>query len=153
MPVADLHIVGDGIKRGELQQMVSSMGIDENVIFHGHLADPYPLLTLCDLLILPSLYEGMPNVLLEGMLCRIPVLATNTDAGAGEILRANPLGELVPTEDAEAIVTSIRNRFLQPEAWQSRREAAHRYVVENHSLKGWIDKMTRIFLKAAGKVR
>jgi glycosyltransferase involved in cell wall biosynthesis len=144
-PPIDLHIVGDGILRQELVGLARSLGIEDSVFFHGHLSDPFPLLKRCDLFVLPSLYEGLPNVLLEAMVCRIPILATNTEQGAGELLRRYPLGTLVPAGDAVALEKAMVDRFVTPDPWLSRLEPAREYVENHHSLKHWIEEMSDLF--------
>ncbi len=142
VPAADLHLVGEGVLRKELQSMVGSLGIQDSVIFHGQVHSPFSLLKQCDLLCLPSLYEGMPNALLEAMACRVPVLATNTTQGAGELLRTKPLGTLVPKANADELANAIKNRFDKPVPWLDKIESARTYVETHHSLRAWIEKIS-----------
>jgi glycosyltransferase involved in cell wall biosynthesis len=149
VPAADLHLVGEGVLRKELQSLVASLSIQDSVFFHGQVHSPFSLLKQCDLLCLPSLYEGMPNALLEAMACRVPVLATNTTQGAGELLRTNSLGTLVPQADAEELAKAIQSRFAKPAPWLDRIESARSYVETHHSLHTWIDKISQIIERIA----
>ena len=149
-PPVDLHIVGDGVLRRELHSLAMSLGLGESVFFHGHLSNPFSLLKRCDLMVLPSLYEGMPNVLLESMLCRVPVLASNTEQGAGELLRKHPLGSLVPKGNASELAAAIRNRFQHPREWIQRLDSAREYVMEHHSMAKWIEQMSSVFENVCG---
>ncbi len=151
VPDADLHLVGDGVLRKELQSLTASLGIEQNVFFHGQLHSPFSLLKQCDLLCLPSIYEGMPNVLLEAMACKVPVLATNTDQGAGELLRRYSLGTLVPRANAEELANALVDRFQRPAIWLQRLELARSYVETNHSLKVWIDNISQLLLRIVKK--
>ena len=151
VPAADLHLVGDGVLRKELQSLAANLGVTESVIFHGQVSSPFALLKQCDLFCLPSLYEGMPNALLEAMVCKIPVLATNTAQGAGEIFRTRPLGTLVSKANAEELASGLRDRFERPASWLSRIEAARDYVESNHSLHAWIDKISQVMSRVAKK--
>lgn len=150
-PPADLHLVGDGVLRKELQSLAANLGVAESVFFHGQVYSPFALLRQCDLLCLPSLYEGMPNALLEGMACEVPVLATNTAQGAGELLRANPLGTLVAKANVEELADAIRNRFENPAPWLARIKPARSYVETNHSMKVWIDNISQVLTGIAKK--
>jgi glycosyltransferase involved in cell wall biosynthesis len=143
----DLHLVGDGVLRRELQSLAESLGLGDSVFFHGHLSNPFPLLKRCDLMVLPSFYEGMPNVLLEAMLCRVPILATNTEQGAGELLRKHPLGSLVAKGNASEMANAIRHRFQHPSQWLERLDTAREHVIKHHSMEQWISQMSLIFEK------
>jgi glycosyltransferase involved in cell wall biosynthesis len=151
VPAADLHLVGDGVLRKELHSLVSNLGVEDSVFFHGQVSSPFALLKQCDLLCLPSLYEGMPNALLEAMACRVPILATNTAQGAGELLRAHPLGTLVAKANSEELANAIRDRFERPANWLARIEPARDYVETNHSMQVWIDRLAQVLDQAAKK--
>jgi glycosyltransferase involved in cell wall biosynthesis len=148
---ADLHLVGDGVLRRELQSLTASLGIEDNVFFHGQMQSPYALLKQCDLLCLPSIYEGMPNVLLEAMACKVPILATNTDQGAGELLRTHALGTLVARANSEELANALLDRFQRPAPWLAKIELARKYVESNHGLQAWIDNMSELLERIAKK--
>ena len=148
---ADLHLVGEGVLRKELQSLASNLGIEKNVFFHGQLHSPFSLLKQCDLLCLPSIYEGMPNVLLEAMVCKVPVLATNTDQGAGELLRAQSIGTLVPRANVDELANALIDRFQRPAPWLEKIEQARKYVEINHSLSVWIDNISQLLMRIANK--
>ncbi len=144
-PPVLLHLLGDGVLRKELESLVASLGLHDQVLFHGHQANPFSLLAQSDLFILPSLYEGLPNAVLEAMVCRVPVVATNTEGGAGELFRRTGLGGLVPVADSVALAEAIHDRFTTPEPWTNRIAPAHRFVMENHRIEGWIETLSEIF--------
>lgn len=147
-PPVDLHLIGDGVCRKELERLALDCGMAEHVFFHGHLDNPLPHLNQCDLFVLPSLYEGLPNVLLEAMACNAPILATNTESGAGEILRSHPLGSLAEPGDAVALAEQIQDRFKNEDFWRKRLGLAREFVVGRHDLRSWIRRMTQIFVDA-----
>ena len=150
-PAADLHVVGDGVLRKELQSLTASLHIADCVFFHGQIHSPFSLLKQCDLLVLPSLYEGMPNALLEAMVCRVPVLATNTAQGAGELLRNHLIGTLVSKANANEMADAIQDRFQRPTPWLEKIDAAREYVEKNHCLQTWIDNISQLLLQIAKK--
>ncbi len=151
VPPADLHLVGDGVLRKELQSLAASLGIEDSVFFHGQIQSPFPLLKQCDLLCLPSIYEGMPNVLLEAMACQVPILATNTTQGAGELLRTHSLGTLVPKANAEELAKALQDRFVNPAPWLEKLALARAYVETHHSLRTWIENISQILENIARK--
>jgi glycosyltransferase involved in cell wall biosynthesis len=65
--------------------------------------------------VLPSRYEGLPNVLVEAMACAVPVVATDCPAGSGEIVRHGDNGLLVPVGDAGAMAGAIERVLTEPD--------------------------------------
>lgn len=111
-----LIIIGDGELRNELEEKVKGLGLKDIVHFKGiRPHDEIPLwMNACDLLCLPSLNEGMPNVILEASACGTPVVATKV-GGIPEILIDGKNGYLVPPRDphklADAILRTLSHRW------------------------------------------
>jgi len=145
LPAIDLHLAGDGPLKSELASHAKRLGIENQVHLYGHVQNPYAMMRRSDLFCMPSLYEGMPNAMLEAMACEVPVLATNTQQGPGELLRERPLGTLVPTADASALCDAMADRFRNPEAWRNRARMARQYVAEHHDMGRWLARMSQIF--------
>ncbi len=99
-------IVGEGELRANLELQVSSLRIKDNVIFAGARTDIPRLMTLFDLFVLPSLWEGLPLVLLEAMVSRVPIVASAVD-GVLEIIEHNQDGILIPPKSSRAIIDGI----------------------------------------------
>ena len=100
-PEARALLLGDGQDRALLERYCQDHGLGDRVIFTGYrenIADYYQIL---DLLVLPSLSEGLPNVALEAMSFGIPVLATAV-GGVPEVIQ-NGNGVLVPPSDPEIL--------------------------------------------------
>lgn len=100
-------IAGDGPLQSELEETAHAFGLDGAVRFLGHRDDVPRLLAASDLLVLPSRYEGLPNVVLEAMAYRKPVVATAAP-GTTEVVVDGATGLLVPVDDANALARSIR---------------------------------------------
>lgn len=101
-------IAGDGDQRPDLQQQIRDRKIADFVTLAGHVEDLTPLLYRCELLILSSIYEGMPNIILEAMAAGKAVIATDVH-GVRELVIHNQTGLLVPPKDAQALMLSINN--------------------------------------------
>ena len=115
-PKAELLIVGDGDDRRYLETMARNLKLESNIIFHGYQAThtiPY-WLACADVFVLPSLFEGRPNALLEALQSRLPVVATNI-AGIRELVQDGVNGFLVPGRDPEALAESILKLFSSEE--------------------------------------
>jgi glycosyltransferase involved in cell wall biosynthesis len=109
-PDALLYLVGDGVLKKELVAMASRLGITERCVFVGTRPhEEIPLwLGAADCLVLPSLSEGIPNVLREAMICRVPIIATPV-GGIPEIIKHRQTGILVPVRDSTALAQAIQD--------------------------------------------
>lgn len=85
-PNARLLILGEGKLRGELQKLITDLSLENDVILCGFVQNPYKIIKKCDLFVLSSKYEGFPNALAESLCLGIPVISTDCDSGAREIL-------------------------------------------------------------------
>jgi glycosyltransferase involved in cell wall biosynthesis len=148
LPDLELHLAGDGPLRDSLVSLTNELGIADHVHFYGHVPNPYAMMRRCDLFCMPSLYEGMPNAMLEAMACGAPVVASNTKQGPGELLREHPIGHLVPPADSDALCIAIQDRFRNPQPWLQRANGAKDYVRAHHDMSRWLDTMSGIFLSA-----
>ena len=73
-----------------------------------------------DLLVLTSIYEGFPNVLVESLTIGTPVISTNANAGASEIVLNGKGGELINIGDYNTLAKKIINHFKSPKNLQKK---------------------------------
>lgn len=106
LPECDLLVVGDGPLRGHLQNACRDLGIANRVHFAGWRPNVPEILAASSLLVLPSLWEGMPNVVLEAMASRMPVVATDVE-GVVELLGPDASLQTVHYGDTEAFVAKV----------------------------------------------
>ena len=85
-PDAPLVIIGEGPYRERLTQLIKELGLENHVYLIGKQKNVYQFLQIADVFILTSLWEGMPNVLLEALASGSKVVATDASTGAREIL-------------------------------------------------------------------
>ncbi len=130
--VPDLRtlIVGAGPLQRRLEATARAFELtgSRRVLFLGHRNDVPKLLAASDVLVLPSLYEGMPNVVLEAMRFRKPVVATAAP-GTTEVVLPDRTGLLVPLQNPPALAQAIRRVVADPDLAQ-RLGAAGRARVE-----------------------
>ena len=102
-----LIIIGEGPLQQSLEKLARSVGVAENTWFAEYQINPYKFLSRSSLFILSSEWEGFPNVLLEAMVCGVPVISTDIDFGPREIINHGETGFLVPNDDPVALAEQI----------------------------------------------
>ncbi|MGG4112967.1 glycosyltransferase [Bacillus subtilis] len=91
-----LYIIGDGILKETLNDLVETLGLEESVIFTGQMKNPFFLINKADCFVLSSNHEGQPMVLLETLVLNKPIIATDI-AGSRSILE-DGYGTLAPND-------------------------------------------------------
>ncbi|MDR5590571.1 glycosyltransferase [Christiangramia sp. SM2212] len=134
-----LHLVGDGPLRSEIENLVRSKGLEKNVVFHGFVNNPLSYAASSELLVLPSIIEGLPGVILEAMYCKTPVIAYNV-GGVSEVLNESS-GYLI-TKGNEIDFANTINEILKCRPI-SKIEHAYQLVLNSYMNK----EITRKFIK------
>jgi glycosyltransferase involved in cell wall biosynthesis len=122
LPDANAFIAGRGPEDSRLKALAKRLGVADRVTFLGAVpqARLRTLYSAADCLVLASIREGWPNVLLEAMACGTPVVATNV-GGVPEIVPEGTLGVLMDEISADGIVRAVsRLRVLEPPRQQVR---------------------------------
>lgn len=101
-----LKIVGDGPLMDELVALSVQEGISEKVDFVGYRVDARSIIAASDAIVIPSIHEGIPYVLLESMMLMCPVVATNV-GGLKEVLRNEVDALLVEPRDSSELTRAI----------------------------------------------
>ena len=118
-----------------LEDLCKELGVRDKVIFTGFRKDIKDLLSIVDLLAIPSLLEGFPMITLEAMAMAKPIIATRID-GITEQIRNGENGLLVPIKDSEALSEAIiriyNNREMAVKMGKSgRKQVEKTYSIEN----------------------
>lgn len=142
LPELMLHLVGDGVLRKELESLTNSLGLQDSVKFHGQQANPIAFVKSSDLFVLPSMYEGFPNAVLEAMACQIPIITTTRAGGVAPLFDRIDTGKVVAAGDADELASAMKEHFRNPQSLQSKTGHAREYVQEFHDLKGWVSQLS-----------
>lgn len=127
-----LHIVGDGPLRQSLEQIAAAHAVQNRVLFHGFRQNAYDYLAHADALLMPSMHEGLPYVLLEAMSLRVPAVVTAV-GGLKEVLTNEVTGLLVAPSDARAIADALGRLFETPALREKLQNAAYELVTTRFS--------------------
>lgn len=132
-PSARFLIVGEGPERAALEAQCRAAGLSDRFYFTGARERPWELLARCDVIALPSLWEGLPLTLLEALAAGLPVVASDV-GGAREALGPHLRHGLTPPRDAAALASAITRLLGERELRASfQREgplAAARYDIQ-----------------------
>jgi glycosyltransferase involved in cell wall biosynthesis len=111
----ELWLLGEGPEEARLRSLAAELGIEARVRWLGFRANPYPYFRAADLFALTSDHEGLPNAVIEAMLCGAPVASTNCDYGPAELIEDRVTGRLTPVGDVEAFARALRDLGEAPE--------------------------------------
>jgi len=112
-PEVHLVILGDGRERGNLENLVHQLGLSGKITFAGFQKFIVPWIQSLDLVVNPSLTEGVPNVVLESMALGTPVVATAV-GGVLDLVQDGHTGSLVPSKDVESLASAILQIATNP---------------------------------------
>lgn len=126
-------LVGQGPQHALLQQAQQRLGSDRFRLL-GWRHDALSLIKACRLLVLPSRYEGMPNVVLEAMAAGKPVACTRVE-GIDELLGDQFDQQTCPAGDAAALQQLLENLWVSPQISESIGRANRRLAEQNHSIE------------------
>ncbi len=106
----NLLIIGYGNQEIILNNFIKKNNLENRVTIIEEINNPYKYISKFDLFILSSRYEGLPNVLLECLALKIPIISTNCPTGPYEILNGNKYGTLININD-EKELTKLITKF------------------------------------------
>lgn len=104
---ARLIVLGEGPMRQELLRLATERGLTDCVKLPGNVSNPLAYFSRSDVFVLSSYVEGLPNVLVEAMLCGCTPVSTNCPTGPREVLQDGKYGHLVPMRDPSALAAAI----------------------------------------------
>jgi teichuronic acid biosynthesis glycosyltransferase TuaC len=114
-----LNIIGDGELKTSLEQLSSRLGVAQRVFFKGRVAhkEIATWINASNVLCLPSLNEGCPNVVLESLACQVPVVGTNV-GGIPELIDTKQKGMIVPAQSPAQLADAIQKILEHPSEFQ-----------------------------------
>jgi glycosyltransferase involved in cell wall biosynthesis len=142
-PLASVVLVGDGPERAGLEKSAG-----ERILFAGQQGDVSRFFAIADVMVLPSLTEGSPNVLLEAMACGVPSVATEV-GGVPEIVSNEKEALLVPARAPIQLAAAISRVLREPELRAGMVVRSLEAIRRSHSLESRSAALMRIYNEAA----
>ena len=149
-PEVRIAVVGDGPQGGSLRREAQRLGLDGHLLFLGERKDAASFMALFDMFVLPSLWEGLPFVLVEAAAWGKPIVATAVD-GVTEILEDGRTGLLVPPKNPSALADAAIRLLKDKERARRLGETARTLVPPRFPLRRMIEQTQNIYLEVMAR--
>ncbi len=136
-PEAKLIILGEGELKDYLVQLIAKLNLPDNVFILNFQSNPYPFLHRSSLFVLSSYFEGLPNAIIEAMVCGVPIISTDCKSGPREILAPNTSlndvlkQELIYGTYGILIPNFTSNKYLYDEPLTSEESFMSNVIIKN----------------------
>lgn len=156
VPSARFLFVGDELFMGmsgsesykkQILASVDALGLRDRCIFAGNRQDVERYYRACDVTVLPSLFEGTPNVALESMACGVPVVVSNVSDNA-QIVPDGRVGFVVPVGDEQVLAGQISRILRDEESRRRMGESARAWVLEKFTGERLAEKTAAVYDEA-----
>lgn len=142
-------VVGDGPERSAMEELSFEIGLQPKLVtFRGQRDDIPNLLKQADMLVLCSDREGFPNVLLEAMAARLPVITTPA-GDASAVVQDGVTGYVVPFNDIEGLAGRMVQLAQSPQLRHQMGEAGRKRVEQHYSFEKLANRLLSIYEKMA----
>lgn len=141
-PATQFVVVGDGPDRATLEQLRTSLGLENNFLLAGQRGNMPDFYASVDLLVSASRKEGLPMALLEGMASGLPIVATAVGQ-VPQVIDSDTVGRIVPPEDPAALAGVIKELVRDFALRQRLGAAAQARIATDFSA----DRMTADYLR------
>ncbi|MBN2090018.1 glycosyltransferase [candidate division KSB1 bacterium] len=137
-------LAGDGPLRADIENQIKNANLEKNFLLLGFRNDIADLLPAYDMYVLPSLFEGLPNQVLEAMSCGKGVIATAVD-GTVEAVVEGETGFLVPSKDSGALTKALLNVLENRQLFTKFGESSRKRIEQNFTIEQEIQKFESLF--------
>jgi glycosyltransferase involved in cell wall biosynthesis len=151
LPDVQFVVVGDGPLRADLEALARRLGLAGRVEFLGYRAEAPALIAALDVLVVSSLSEGSPLVVLEARHAGVPVVASRV-GGLPDQVRDGEDGLLVPPGDDDALAAGLSALLAEPRRARALGEAGRRRARED-GFDAMVDAVSELYAEALGARR
>jgi len=143
-PETRFVLAGDGAERKNFEHQVAELGLERNFLFLGRRDDVPRVLACCDVAVLPSKAEGLPNAVLEYLAMGLPTVASRV-GGNEEVVQDGKTGLLVPPEDSSALAGALLRLLRDPGFAASLGKKGREYVASEFSFERMIANTDQLY--------
>ncbi|MDC1485754.1 glycosyltransferase, partial [Pelagibacteraceae bacterium] len=143
-----LLIMGSGKNKKKIKNYIIKNDLNTNVKLIGFQKNPYKFIKHCDLFVLSSVYEGLPNVLLEAITLKKFIISSNCPTGPSEILNYGKGGFLFNIGDYKNLAKKIIYYFKNKKILNKKINIAYKNLDRfdyDKNLKKYFDEVTSLF--------
>lgn len=138
--LARLIILGEGTFRKDLETIIHQSNLSEDVLLPGFVSNPYPYIKQSALFVLSSRWEGFPNVLLEALVLKTSIVATDCHTGPREILATgHNAARLVPVGNAPALAAAMLSILEKRQTYQAIQTQEIQRFAPAHIVPAYLD--------------
>ncbi|WP_075352568.1 glycosyltransferase [Algoriphagus marinus] len=143
-PEAHFILVGDGEWRERIIKQIEDSGKSSNFHWVGVQKNVIPYLSIMDIYLSSSEFEGLPIAMLEAMSCEIAVVATRA-GGIGEVITHGNEGFLTAIEDWSELANYCIQLTQNPEELNAMKRAARDRVIKEFSMKKMVAELEKVY--------
>ena len=144
-PAARIVVAGGGELESEIRALARGLRLGRHIVLLGERPDARELLSLFDVFVLPSLWEGLPLVLIEAAALGKPIVATDVD-GSREIITDGETGLLVPAADPQALASAVNRLLDDPDLASRLASRAKETIPSRYSLEAMTAAYADLYL-------
>ncbi len=146
IPGARLIIVGEGYLYDSLKTLVERLGLENSVLFTGFQSDIPEIITTFDVVVLPSFFEGMGRVLLEGMAMEKPLVASNV-GGIPDLVKDGINGILIAPGEVDELSDALLKLLKDQGLANKMGKEGRKMVSDRFSAKTMVDSIQHLYLE------
>lgn len=145
-PNSALVMMGEGGHRADIESLIKEYGIENDVILTGRIANVHEMLNAMDVMLLPSRFEGLPNVVLEWQISGLPSLVSNT---VTDECKTTSLVEFLPIDSGTGVwVDAIEKLNLSASRKDSSSDAVKRMKEEKFDIVDAAKYLRELYMSA-----
>lgn len=147
-----LTIAGDGTANLQAKKIIRDSGLEDKVTFTGWIFGEKlnDVFKKCQILVLPSWSEGLPNAMIESMAAKLAVVVTNV-GNIPDLLTNKKQALIVPKKNIETLTIAIESLILDKELFHSIAEEGYHFVKEHYSVEPAVNLLSKVINNAISK--
>jgi len=139
-----LLFVGDGWYRPKLEEMVRQNSLEDSIVFAGYREDIAEVMATFDIVILTSLWEGLPQVLVQAAAVGKPIVTFAVE-GAKEVVKDGVNGFIVPLKDVDALVEKVEYLLSDMERARAMGKQGRKIISDQWTIETMQEKTRELY--------